>query len=123
MTGRGPTYLPMLETAHITHVLEQVVRGHLCGSNSQRWRQHLFSNTTNPMSQNVETYFYRFEFQGRGTVHMHLLVWLKDIRRIRAELIQATIPWSIPNDAYHVADLQSSDSTVLAVIQNSVLTK
>ncbi|KAJ7359040.1 hypothetical protein OS493_019947 [Desmophyllum pertusum] len=115
MTGRGPTDLPMLETAHITHVLEQVVRGHLCGSNTKRWRQHLFSNTTNPMSRNVETFFYRFEFQGRGTVHMHLLVWLKDMTRIRAELIQATIPWSIPNDAYHVADLQSSDSTVLPV--------
>ena len=33
MTGKGPTELPCLKTACIAHVLEQLVRGHLCGTN------------------------------------------------------------------------------------------
>ena len=43
---------------------------------------------------NILTYFYKFEFQGRGTVHVHLLVWLKDIKQIRLNLLQADIPWA-----------------------------
>ena len=32
-TGSSPTTLPAYETLHIAHILEQVVRGYLCGSN------------------------------------------------------------------------------------------
>lgn len=32
--------------------------------------------------KNVQTYFYRFEFQERGTVHLHMLVWLKKMDKI-----------------------------------------
>ena len=58
---------------------------------------------------NVLTYFYLFEFQGRGTVHVHLLVWLKDIKRIRLNLLRADIPWSHPDVSFDVAHQQKSD--------------
>jgi len=41
-TGRGSTELLFLETVHIAHVLEQLVRGYLCGSNTNRRRTHVF---------------------------------------------------------------------------------
>lgn len=37
VTGRGPMQIPAFETMHIAHVLEQIVRGYLCGSNTNRW--------------------------------------------------------------------------------------
>ena len=33
--------------------------------------------------------FYRFEFQGRGTVHIHVLAWLKDLYKVRLPLMPA----------------------------------
>lgn len=114
-TGCGPTDLPVLETIHIAHTLEQLVRGYLCGSNTARWRNHLFSNQQEPEMSNVVTYFYRFEFQQRGTVHLHMLVWLQEPRQIRSDLLSATIPWQLPNEAFLVDNRQKSDSSVLAV--------
>ena len=35
-TGKGPTELAIPETIHIAHVLEQYIRGYLCGSNTKR---------------------------------------------------------------------------------------
>lgn len=44
-----------------------------------------------------------------------MLVWLKDIREVHLDVIRATIPWTISDDAYMVQDLQSSDTTVLPI--------
>ena len=75
-TGYGATQMPCFETYHFMHVLEQIVRGYLRGSNDCNWRNNVFSyNRT--ASNNIQAYFYRFEFQKRGTVHIHFLVWLK----------------------------------------------
>jgi hypothetical protein len=41
-TGRGPMELAGLETMHISHVLEQVIRGYLCGSNNKTWNKNVF---------------------------------------------------------------------------------
>lgn len=67
-TGKGPTELAGYETTHIVHVLAQIVRGYLCGSNSSKWSKHIFSYNRLSTQSNVKTYFYRFEFQKRGTV-------------------------------------------------------
>lgn len=104
LTGKGPTELPCLKTARMAHVLEQLVRGHLCGTNINRWHTHAFRYSSNPARRNVETFFY-----------LHMLVWLKDVREVRLDLIRATIPWAIPDDVYLVQDLQSSDSMVVPV--------
>lgn len=43
LTGRGPTELPMHETQHIAHCLEQIVRGYVAGKNTNHWKSTLFS--------------------------------------------------------------------------------
>lgn len=37
-TGKSQKH-PTLEKLHIVHVLEQLVRGYLCGSNTNRWKK------------------------------------------------------------------------------------
>jgi hypothetical protein len=109
LTGKGPTQLAAYETIHITHVLEQIIRGYLCGSNDNKWSNPVFNYNNISSFSNIQTYFYRFEFQGRGTVHVHLLVWLKDLKRIRLNLLRADIPWHHPDLSFLVSNLQKSD--------------
>ncbi len=99
-TGGGPTQLAGYETAHIVHVLAQVVRGYLCGSNSNKWSNHIFSYNNIANRPNVKTYFYRFEFQKRGTAHLHLLISLQDITKIKHQFIRADIPNDHPDFSY-----------------------
>jgi hypothetical protein len=108
-TGRGPTELAAHETLHICHVLEQIVRGYLCGSTTNRWSDHVFSYNKTANQDNIKTYFYRFEFQQRGTAHLHLLVWLKNIAKIQHSFIRADIPKQYPMLSYLVSELQSSN--------------
>lgn len=109
LTGKRPTELAGLETAHIVHVLAQIVRGYLCGSNSKKWSKHVFSYNRISSEENVKTFFYRFEFQKRGTVHLHLLVWLKNITKITHQFIRADIPDENPDLSYLVSKYQPSD--------------
>ena len=109
LTGYGPTCLPTFETTHIVHILEQLVRGYLCGSNSNRWSKHVFSYNNQKGEKNVQTYFYRFEFQQRGTVHLHMLVWLEDIAKTNYQAIRADIPWQHPALAQRVVELQKAE--------------
>ena len=92
---KDTTEVAVLETLHIAHVLEQLVRGYLTGGNSNRWRTHVLSNVHDPAAKNVRTFFYRFEFQQRGTLHLHMLVWLEDVSCIRADLKNASL-WRTP---------------------------
>ena len=62
--------------------------------------------TSSPATPNVTNYFYCFEFQDRGTVHLPLLIWVKEVEEIRAHLLNATIPRKIPEEAFLVSDLQ-----------------
>ena len=107
--GLKPTEVPILETLHVAHTLEQIAWGFVTGANCNRWQQHLFADTVNPANRNTLTYFYRFEFQEQGTLHLHWLVWVKDISVVRADLLQASIPWQNQSDAFLVADVQKSD--------------
>ena len=59
-TGNGTTQLAGFETAHIVHVRAQVVRGYLCGSNSKKWSNHIFSYNCNAKQSNIKTYFTGF---------------------------------------------------------------
>ena len=102
MTGRCATTLPAFETIHIAHILEQLVRGYLTGSNQSSWKKHLFNYRHRPSFSNINTYYYRFEFQQRGTVHLHLLVWLKNISEIQFKLIRGDIPYETREMAFLV---------------------
>lgn len=103
----------MLETQHIAHSLEQIVRGYVAGKNTNRWKNTLFADARDNTLPNVEHYFYRFEFQKRGTLHVHVLLWLRDLAAIDLGKVRATIPFSRPDEAFLVADLQTSSKTVL----------
>ena len=100
LTGLGETELSAYETLHIVNTLEQLVRGYFCGSNDAKWKGHLFSYARKPLIDNVLNYFYRFEFQKRGTVIIHMLVWLKSIQKISLQNIRADIPWADEDSAY-----------------------
>jgi hypothetical protein len=108
-TAKEPTELAGYETAHIVHILAELVRGYLCGSNSNRWSNHIFSYNSDKNRSNVKTYFYRFEFQKRGTAHLHLLVWLNDITKIQHKYIRADIPKDNADLAYLATTYQKSD--------------
>ena len=45
----------------------------------------------------------------RGTAHLHLLVWLNDITKIKHEIIQADVPIDDPELSYLVSKHQQSD--------------
>lgn len=113
LSGKMPTQLPALETLNIVHILEQTVRGYLCGTNSRRWRQHVFNLADDPRANNVKNLFYRIEFQGRGTAHIHLLVWLEDLSKCKYHEINAHIPLVNKNFSFLVHNLQQSEKTVL----------
>ena len=108
------TNIPTLETIHIAHVLEQIARGYLAGANCNRWRTKVFTNLPDPTSKNLETFFYLFEFHKCGTLHVHMLVWVKDISATRADL-HVSVPWGNAEDAFTLASIQKSDKSCLPV--------
>ena len=64
ISGKVPMQLATLETLNIVHILEQTVRGYLCGTNSLRWRQYVFHYAHEANKNNVKNVFYLIEFQG-----------------------------------------------------------
>ena len=124
-TGKGVTELAIPETIHIAHVPEQYIQGYLCGSTTNRWKNHLFAKKSDPSANNVTNYFYRFEFQKRGTLHAHILIWLEDMNDMDVTKLSATIPWGNVEEAFLVYDLQKSRTSCLPLRQapNRVLTE
>ena len=106
MTGRGPTELAGKEQGHVAHLLAQIVWGYLCGSNSNQLSKHVYSYHRISNQAHVKTFFYRFEFQKRGPVHLHLLVWLT---KITHHFITADIPDKNPDLSYLVSKYQAYD--------------
>ena len=122
---RARLQLPVAETLHIAHVLAQTVVGFLTGANRQAqkshgntkaWRSHLLAAKDGSGKQTVLNFFGRLEYQdgkrrryvnqeeaatqfyhGRGTVHLHLLVWLQHVESIQLEeVVSATVPANNP---------------------------
>jgi len=124
-TGKGPTELAIPETIHIAHVLEQYIQGYLCGTNTNRWKNHLFAKKSDPSVNNMSNYFYRFEFQKRGTLHTHILIWLKHMNDVDVTKLSAMIPRGNVEEAFLVYDLQKSSRSALPLRQgpNEVLTE
>ena len=97
---RSRTWLPAAESCHLAHVLKQFVVGLLTGANrntkkrkDRTWQKHTFAAKDGSGRRTVVNYFARLESQdgkrkrktgrvrdyhGRGTVHVHCLVWLTD---------------------------------------------
>ena len=98
-------------------MLQQVVTGYLCGSNNGHCSKHVFNYNTIAAPKNILTYFYRFDYQGRGTVHFHLLVWLKHVERIQHHLLRADCPDDTSHLKYYVKKYQYSSHTSIPVSQ------
>lgn len=64
----GPTDLPVLETLHFTHKF-----GYFSGGKTNRWHHHLFGSRQELRRQKCDHLLYYFEFQQRGTLHLHML--------------------------------------------------
>eukprot|EP00438_Fugacium_kawagutii_P025234 Skav236123 [mRNA] locus=scaffold900:1522:8592:- [translate_table: standard] len=117
---RSRLHLPVAETLHIAHVLAQTVVGLLTGANKQTqqqgekkpWISHIFGSKDDSGKKTVLNFFGRLEYQdgkrkryvnlqeaatqfyhGRGTVHLHLLVWLQHLEAVKLEdSVSATVP-------------------------------
>ena len=106
--------LPVLETLHMTHVMNQTVVGFLTGSNQQTqgradrsWQTHLFAAGGDTVS------FHRFEFQdgsrklptqdyhGSGRPHVHALFFADDMKDMALERwVRTTLPDDQPLRGY-----------------------
>ncbi len=79
-TGGGPTQLAGYETAHIVHVLVQVVRGYLCGRNSNKWSNHIFSYNNIANRPNVNTRLINIVYDPKQIARNCLMAVLSNIR-------------------------------------------
>lgn len=107
-----PTACGAIETLHIAHTLEQICKGYIAGSNTADWESHTDHHVfhdTKMRPGNVSCVFFRFEYQKRRTIHLHMLVWLKSISNIKLSLLSATIPEDDEEMAFLVDRIQGSD--------------
>jgi hypothetical protein len=119
---RSRLHLPVAETLHIAHVLTQTLLGFMTGASDflglshKAWSSHLFRARDGSQCKLVANFFGRLEFQdgkrkryvnmqeaatqfyhGRGTVHLHCLLWLQNIEAAKLEeVISATVPTDNP---------------------------
>ena len=72
-----PTRLGINETQNIFHILNEIVTGYLTGSSeSRKWNgKCLFSDQSQSATKLC---FYRNEFQGRLSMHIHILLWFHE---------------------------------------------
>ena len=102
--GVGPTKLAGMETLAIAHALQQLVKSFLCGhAGKKQWSTHYFGDKSAGKDNPVRGYFGRYEYQdggkshqygkGRGSLHLHLLIWFCNIRAANLEtLLSASMP-------------------------------
>jgi hypothetical protein len=95
--NRSDMELPALETLHLVHSLRQIVVGFMAGGNGSKptvWREHVFADKSQPTRNSILCMWYRLEFQegskaqhyhGRGSPHIHVLWWFKDMRTLGLE--------------------------------------
>lgn len=111
--GRSITNAAALETLHLTHVLLQMIKGFVAGATGNKptkWREFLCADKRRGGSC-VQCIFWRLEYQegsrkrqyhGRGTPHVHVLVWLKNSPNVCLErILLGSLPWQ--SDPYLAA--------------------
>ena len=96
------------ETISISHSLQQFVSAYFCGEGRGKWTDHLFANAKHPRMKNVKAYFWRLEFQRRGTPHLHCLVWVHRVDALDLKGFSASVPQHHPVVAHNVLCHQQS---------------
>ena len=92
-------------------MLDQSCRGYITGQNCANWEthefKHIFNDGLNPA--NVICAFFRFEYQNRRCIHLHMLVWVNSLAAMQLNMISVTIPDDGEDSAFLVHRLQPSD--------------
>ena len=104
------------ETMAIVHTLQQLCTQYICGA-ATRFTKHVLSDYRHPKRSNVLAFFYRIEFQRRGTPHIHLFVWLKHLLEVDLKKFSANVPLDNLSLAYNVHHLQNSSTTLPAFLR------
>ena len=107
--GLAQTQDSFAESFQIIHSLQQLVCGLFAGSTHSKWTSHLLSNHKHKTRSNILAFFYRLEFQRRGTPHIHALFWLKNIKAINLKPFTADIPNNNLALAHHIRHTQASN--------------
>ena len=115
-TFSPPCHNAFAETMFIVHSLRQLCSQFICGSLT-RFNTHILRDCRHPSVNNVKTFFYRIEFQRRGTPHVHLLVWLKHVNNLNLQNFSAHVPQQ--NLAFNVETPQQSTGTLSNFLQVS----
>ena len=112
--------LPYDVTVHVLHVMEQYARGYISGGNDKSWKRHVVADTRH-MRSNVKMYFYRFEYQNRGSPHLHMLLWLTNLSNMDTDRFSAHAPVDNPEMHYTVEKLQVSkrDKTEFPIVEKT----
>lgn len=118
--AKGATEMAVLESLHIGHSLEQIVRGLITGKNTNRWRKHILHPLLG--KNNIQNYFYRLEFQKRGTCHIHVLIWC-DLSNTNVHSLRGDIHWDKEQNAFLLYDLQRSNTNSLPLRSNDTKVK
>ena len=113
--GKEIMEVPVLETLHIAHVLEQLVRGYLTGGNSNRWRTHVLCNVTSHLPRtwkhssitsnfnNAARFTYTCWFGSRRCL-LFVPIWCN-----------VSVPWDNIHDVFLVANAKKYDKSCLQV--------
>ena len=116
-TNLGPARLPAAEAIALAHGVREFCTGYLAGRHAQ-WSTNVFGNKWQK-SNNVLAFVGRWEFQeggpshtygkGRGSLHCHVLFWMKHLRAISFErFICGTLPTVDPELAALALQRQGS---------------
>jgi hypothetical protein len=105
---------------NIIHSMQQLVRGFLFGSTSNKpwaWRSYVFCNAAHPERRDVVTFLIRQELQlgadrpsqGRNAWHWHILSWHKNLRFTDVhQYLRADIPRTSSHVAFWADEVQKS---------------
>ena len=100
--GFPPTRDSFAEAISISHSLQQFVSAYFCSEDRGKWTDHLFFDAKHPRKKIVKAYFWRLEFQRRGTPHLHCLVWIDQSNALDMKRFCAFVPQHHPVVAHNV---------------------
>ena len=111
----GPTYLGMMETILISHVMDNVLKRMVSGMGEKsRWAKKALFRDGSSREADLVTHsmFYRFEFQNRFSIHSHALFWLNTDRCsyiLDTNTVRGDRPLTNANDYALVTAVQTAD--------------
>ena len=83
---------------------------------------HLFADAKHPRKKNAKVLFWRLEFQKRGTLHLHSLVWIDRVDALDMKRFSASMPQHHPVVAHNVLCHQRSSKPPLGIQISSIPT-